>query len=286
MQVVFHGVRGSTPCHGDDVARYGGNTSCVSLRIPGEAPLFFDLGTGARYLARELAHDGSFRGTCLLTHLHWDHTQGLPFFTPLLRDGSHLDIHAPAQEDGRSVADVFGEVIRPPLFPIALSELPGSLGFHDTADATFTVGGVTVTSRLVPHIGPTLGFRVEWGGRSVVYLSDHQQPHDGSHAVTDAVRELVDGADVLIHDSQYTSHEFALKSNWGHCTIDFAVWLALESRVGTLVLFHHDPGRADDELDAIAACVADESRRAGLHVVAAHEGLVLDVADLPAGRRA
>lgn len=285
MQVVFHGVRGSTPCHGDDVARYGGNTSCVSVRIPGENPLFFDLGTGARYLARELAHDGSFRGTCLLSHLHWDHTQGLPFFTPLLREGSHLDIHAPVQEDGRSVGDIFGEVIRPPLFPITLDDMPGSLGFHDTGDGTFSVGTATVTSRLVPHIGPTLGYRVEWNGRSVVYLSDHQQPHDGSHSITDGVRELVSGADVLIHDSQFTPHEFASKSNWGHCTIDYAVWVALECGVSTLVLFHHDPGRTDDELDSIAARVAAESGTRGLRVVAAHEGMTLDVAALGAGAR-
>ncbi|MFZ9629502.1 MAG: MBL fold metallo-hydrolase [Ilumatobacteraceae bacterium] len=281
---MFHGVRGSTPCHGDDVARYGGNTSCVSVRIPGEAPLFFDIGTGAQYLARELAHDGSFRGTCLLSHLHWDHTQGLPFFTPLLRDGAHLDIHAPVQDDGRTIAEVFGEVIRPPLFPITLAELPGSLGFHETVDGTFAVGAATVTARTVPHIGPTLGYRVEWNGLSVVYLSDHQQPVDGSFAITDSVRDLVTGADVLIHDSQYTPHEFAAKSTWGHCTIDFAVWLAHECSVGTLVLFHHDPGRTDDALDAIVAEVAAGAAQRGMRVVAAHEGLTVDVAAMAAGR--
>ncbi|MFM2184194.1 MAG: hypothetical protein RJB61_2488, partial [Actinomycetota bacterium] len=184
---------------------------------------------------------------------------------------------------GRSVADVFGEVIRPPLFPITLAQMPGSLGFHDTGDCTFAVGSATVTSRLVPHIGPTLGYRVEWGGRSVVYLSDHQQPHDGSHALTDGARELVGGADVLIHDSQFTPHEFASKSNWGHCTIDYAVWVALECGVGTLVLFHHDPGRADNELDAIAARVAAEAGEHGLRVIAAYEGMTLDVPPLGAG---
>ena len=103
MKVTFHGVRGSTPCHGDDIARYGGNTSCVSVDVPGADPIVFDLGTGLRYFGAGQPQDGTFRGSCLLTHLHWDHTQGLPFFTPMLRPGAEFDIYAPVQEDGRTV---------------------------------------------------------------------------------------------------------------------------------------------------------------------------------------
>ena len=103
LSVTFHGVRGSTPCHGDDIRRYGGNTSCVSIAAPGEDPLVFDLGTGLRYFGQTQPHDGSFRGSCLLTHLHWDHTQGLPFFVPILRAGATLDIYGPCQEDDGSV---------------------------------------------------------------------------------------------------------------------------------------------------------------------------------------
>lgn len=282
MQITFHGVRGSTPCHGDDTARYGGNTSCVSLRIPGDQPLFFDIGTGARYLAREVAHDGTFRGTCLLSHLHWDHTQGLPFFTPLLVDGAALHVHAPAQDDGRSVADVFRESIRPPLFPVSLEQLPGAIHFHDTSDETFEVGSATVTARMVPHVGPTLGYRVEWQGMSVVYLSDHQQPYDGSLAMSEGARELATGADVLIHDSQYTACEFERKSTWGHCTVDYAVWLAQECGVRTLVLFHHDPSRTDDALDELHRAAAAKGAAGGLRVLAASEGLTIDVASLRA----
>lgn len=279
MQITFHGVRGSTPCHGDETARYGGNTSCVSVQIPGGDPLFFDIGTGARYLARELAHDGSFRGTCLLSHLHWDHTQGLPFFTPLLAAGSELDIHAPVQDDGRCVADAFRDGIRPPLFPVTIDELPGTLRFHDTGDSSFVVGEATVTARMVPHVGPTLGYRVEWDGMSVVYLSDHQQPHRTEFTMTDGVRELVTGADVLIHDSQYTACEFEQKSTWGHCTVDYAVWLAGECGVGTLVMFHHDPSRTDAALDELHR-TAESAAPDGLRVIAAREGLTLDVAML------
>lgn len=277
MQVTFHGVRGSTPCHGDDVMRYGGNTSCVSVAVPGEGPLFFDLGTGARYFGRSQPQDGTFRGTCLLSHLHWDHTQGLPFFTPLLQQGAHLDVYAPAQEDGRTVWEVFNATVRPPLFPVSIDQLPGTVRLIDTGDHDFTIGSISVKSRLVPHIGPTLGYRIEWRGKSVAYLSDHQQPYDGSFAISDGAREIAQGVDLLIHDAQYTPHEFQAKATWGHCTIDYAVWLAEQCHVRTLALFHHDPGRTDDALDELHRCAVAHGERHGVKVLAAYEGLTVDV---------
>jgi phosphoribosyl 1,2-cyclic phosphodiesterase len=277
LDVTFYGVRGSTPCHGDDTVRYGGNTSCVALRAPGEHPLFFDLGTGARYFGSTQPHDGTFRGTCLLSHLHWDHVQGLPFFTPTLRPGSHLDVYAPEQAHGATVAQVIDNTIAPPLFPVMVSQLPGTIAFHDITDAEFSIGGYRVMSRLVPHIGPTLGYRVEWGGRSVAYLSDHQQPHDGSFAVSDGARDLIEGVDLLIHDSQYTTHEFPAKNTWGHCTVDYAVWLAHHCNVGQLALFHHDPTRTDADIDELHRCAVSFGGRSGLQVVAAHEGLTISL---------
>ena len=277
MQVTFFGVRGSTPCNGDDIAKYGGNTSCVAVRVPGEPPLFFDLGTGARYFGRTQPHDGTFRGTCLLSHLHWDHILGLPFFTPLQLAGSELDVYAPAQGDGRSVSEVIATVIRPPLFPISIDQLPGTVRFHDTADADFKLGEIKVRSRLVPHVGPTLGYRIEWKGRSVAYLSDHQQPYDGSFSISDGARDIAEGVDVLIHDSQYTNHEFAVKATWGHSTIDYAVWLAQHCHVGRLALFHHDPSRTDAALDEILRCAIVAGGRRGVEVFAASEGLTIDV---------
>ena len=145
-----------------------------------------------------------FRGTCLLTHLHWDHVQGLPFFTPLLREGSRLDVYGPAQDDGRSLDEVVSCTIRPPLFPVSVDELPGTVSFHDTADTDFSIGEFNVKSRLIPHLGPTLGFRVEHNGRSIAYLSDHQQPFDGSYSASPGALELIEGVDLLIHDAQYT----------------------------------------------------------------------------------
>lgn len=270
-------MRGSTPCHGDDIKRYGGNTSCVSVDVPGEQPILFDLGTGLRYFGTTCSSERPFRGSCLLTHLHWDHTQGLPFFTPLLRDGAELDVFAPSQGDGRSVADAMRAMIQPPAFPVHLDQLPGTIRFHDVGDTDFDLGAVHVMSRLVPHVGNTLGFRIEWGGRSVAYISDHQQPHDASMSATPAALELARGADLLIHDAQYTEAEFAFKYNWGHCTVDYAVWFAAEAGVRSLALFHHDPTRDDDSVDRLGARAAEIGARSGVSVLIAREGLTVEI---------
>lgn len=275
MQVRFHGVRGSTPCHGEEIRRYGGNTSCVSIVVPGEPVLVLDLGTGLRYLGLEHP-EGAFRANCLLSHLHWDHIQGLPFFGPVLRDGSRFDVFAPRQADGRSVAAAMDSIVRPPMFPVTLDQLPGEIVFHDLDEGCFSLGSVAVTARAVPHIGPTFGYRIEWQGRSVAYLSDHQEPLDGVECAS-GVLDLCDGVDVLIHDAQYTDDDFDAHRDWGHCRIGFAVELARRCRVGTLVLFHHDPTRDDDALDRLGAAAAADLESDGIHVVTAREGLTLAV---------
>jgi phosphoribosyl 1,2-cyclic phosphodiesterase len=270
LGVAFHGVRGSTPCHGEDTRRYGGNTSCVSIDAPGEQPLLLDLGTGLRYAAASLGA-GPFRGTALLTHLHWDHVQGLPFFTPILQPDAELDIFGPGQGGGGTVAKALAQLITPPAFPVPLFDLPGDIRVHDVEDVTFRIGGFSITSRLIPHNGPTCGFRVEWGGRSVVYIPDHQQPDDPL-AVADSVRELCAGADLLIHDAQYTPHEFAQKQTWGHCTVEYAVSVAAQCKVGRLALFHHDPGHDDCTLDELELLAARCAQGFGVEVFSAKEG--------------
>lgn len=275
--VTFHGVRGSTPCHGENVVRYGGNTSCVSVAIPGQEPLLFDLGTGLRYFGHTFGHDHIFRGTCLLTHLHWDHIQGLPFFTPLLRDGSEIDIYAPTQVGPSTTDQIFFESIRPPLFPIPLDDIPASIRFRDVLDSDFSIGDVDVMARVIPHAGTTLGYRVTWNGRSVAYLSDHQMPVDGSFAATAGALELCRGADLVIHDAQYTPAEFAERRTWGHCTLDYAVWLAAEAGASALALFHHDPTHHDDVLDLLTTTAIACGRAQNVKVFAAREGLTVPI---------
>jgi phosphoribosyl 1,2-cyclic phosphodiesterase len=254
----------------------------VSLVAPREIPLVFDLGTGLRYFGRTQPLDGTFRGACLLSHLHWDHTQGLPFFVPVLKPGSQFDIFGPVQEDGSSVETAMSEFMSPPQFPVALGDLPGTIRFHDVGNAQFDIGGLHVTSRLIPHVGSTLGFRVEWSGVSVAYLSDHQQPYDGSFSVSPGAMELVDGVDLLIHDAQYTPPEFALKRNWGHCTVEYATWLAVEAGVKRLALFHHDPSRHDAAIDDLLECARKYAALKHVDVIASSDGLVVE---LPAAAR-
>jgi phosphoribosyl 1,2-cyclic phosphodiesterase len=277
MSVTFHGVRGSTPCHSAEIVRYGGNTSCVSLAVPDHDPILFDLGTGLRYFGLTQPQDRPFSGTVLLSHLHWDHIQGLPFFKPLLRDGADVHVYAPVQEDDLTVEQVFADTIRPPLFPVHFAMLPGMVTFHEVADDKFMIGEVEVASRLIPHVGRTLGYRCNYGGRSVAYLSDHQMPADGSFAVSPGAFDLVSGADLLIHDAQYTPSEFAMRSTWGHCTVDYAVWLAAEAGVKQLALFHHDPTHHDDMLDVLAAAASECGRGLGVEVFAAREGMTVTV---------
>jgi phosphoribosyl 1,2-cyclic phosphodiesterase len=278
LRVTFHGVRGSTPCHGPEIVRYGGNTSCVSVEIPGHKPIVFDLGTGLRYFGQNLSADEPFSATCLLSHLHWDHIQGLPFFKPLLRDGSDVHIYAPVQEGDLTVEGVFADTIKPPLFPVHFTMLPGMINFHEVWDDVFTIGDdVEVMTRSIPHVGNTVGYRVSWQGRSITYMSDHQMPVDGSFAATQGALDLCHGSDLLIHDAQYTPSEFVDKNTWGHCTVEYAVWLASECGVRRLALFHHDPAHNDDIMDVLAAAATDCGRKMGVEVFAAREGMILEL---------
>ena len=264
VAVTFYGVRGSTPCTGPEFARYGGHSSCVVLEAGDQPPLLFDLGTGLRPYGMSIP--GTFHGAALLSHLHWDHMQGLPFFVPLHREGSALDVFGPRQAEG-PLGDVFAQMMRPPFFPIRPSDLQGEVRFHDTADDDFPIGLAKVRSRWVRHVGPTLGFRVEWNGVSIAYLPDHGPGTVRHHAddfVPPEVLELCDGVDLLIHDAQHTVTEYEPKRHWGHCTVDYAVLVAREAGVRRLMLFHHDPLHGDDAMDRIGREAGELAARMGV----------------------
>jgi phosphoribosyl 1,2-cyclic phosphodiesterase len=278
VRVEFHGVRGSTPCEGPQYARYGGHSSCVSLTADNQAPIVFDLGTGLTPFGDVC--EEPFNGAALLSHLHWDHVQGLPFFRPLHKQGASLDIYGPRQADG-ALGDVFTQLMSPPFFPIRPSDLGGAVRFHDTVDDDFPIGQAKVRSRWVRHTGPTLGFRVECNGVSVAYIPDHGPgccPDDADDFIPHDVLELCDGVDVLIHDAQHTNDEYEPKRHWGHCTIDYAVHVAREAGAHRLVLFHHDPLHGDDDLDGIEESASDHAAHLGApEVIAAYEGLALEL---------
>jgi len=288
--VTFWGVRGSTPCDGARYERYGGNTSCVALEAPGHQPIVFDLGTGLRaygdaVTARTAAEleanrfHSPYLATALLTHLHWDHIIGLPFFTPAFRPDARVDIHGPAQPDG--LAATFAGVMSPPYFPITPDEMGGAVTFLDTSTDDFAVNGAKVRSRWVRHTDPTLGYRVELEGASVTYISDHGQGCSPGHPdefVPDDVLDLCDGTDLLIHDAQHTAPEFEVKRHFGHCTIDYAVRVAAQAGARRLALFHHCPTHSDDDIDRMLASARDVSAKiGGPEIVAAREGMRLSV---------
>ncbi len=275
LRITFYGVRGSTPCSCEANQRYGGNTACVVLDVPGEGPIVLDLGTGLRFWGAGLPTDGSFRGAALVSHLHWDHVQGLPFLAAIDRPGAQFDIYGPRCDEGL-LAEAFDVFMAPPYFPVRLSDLRGRIRFHDFHDTDMVIGTAKIRARPVPHIGATNGYRVEWDGITVAYVSDHQAPLDGSMTVADSVLELCDGADVLIHDAQYTPSEWRQKAHWGHCSIEYAVEVARQAGVRQLVLFHHDPDHDDLIMDRLLTEARAQATSCGIEqVIAAFEGLTL-----------
>jgi phosphoribosyl 1,2-cyclic phosphodiesterase len=279
-KLLFHGVRGSTPCAGADYERYGGNTSCVSLEAEGHDPVIFDMGTGLRPCGDALAGDGPFHGTVLLTHLHWDHIQGLPFFGPISQPDAVLDVYGPAQEEGPLDA-VFGGVMCPPYFPITPDELHGTVRFHGAGNDDFAVNGAKVRSRWIRHTSPTIGFRVDVEGQSVAYVSDHGPgcSDDPDDFIPPDVLDLADGVDVLIHDAQHTCEEFEAKRHFGHSSVDYAVHVARQAGARRLMLFHHCPSHSDDNVDLmhLYARALAEHGSGDVEVLAAREGLVVEL---------
>jgi len=267
LKVTFYGVRGSTPCSSPDLQQIGGNTSCVVLERDGENPIVLDLGTGLRAYGVGFGVS-PFAGTMLVTHLHWDHIQGLPFFSPLLDPGSKIDILGPPQET-LSFGDAFNDCIRPPYFPIELADLAHHARFIDFQDETRTVGSAQVTARPVPHNGVTNGYRVEWDDFSIAYVSDHQQPIGTPNVVAEPVLELARDVDLLIHDAQFTPELLADRPNWGHCTPAYARTVAKQAGAKRLALFHHDPLHDDSTVEALAADA--QSAEDSLEVFAASE---------------
>lgn len=280
MQVHICGARGSTPAPGPEYVRYGGHTSCVAVaREDGALPtLVLDAGTGLQRLNKVFAAAGAvFQGSILLSHLHWDHTHGLPFFPAGDRPEARVRLLIPAQDGGTSVLE---HLMAPPHFPITPSELRGDWRIELLEAGTSAIEGFQVTAADIPHKGGrTFGYRVvdPVSGLSLAYLSDHSPVNIGPGEFGDgelheAAVALVDGVDLLLHDAQYTTEEFdGPRKHFGHTTLDYAARLGEKAHVGHVVLFHHDSQRTDDQLDALVAGFQDRS----VPVSAAREGTVL-----------
>lgn len=270
MRLTFLGVRGSTPAPGADHVRYGGHTSCIAVTADdGQVPtLVLDAGTGLRMLTPLLA-GAPFAGAILLSHLHWDHVQGIPFFAGGDRDGARVRVVVPAQL-GLSGRDLVAQFLAPPAFPITPEGLNGQWGFDAVEPGDLRTEDFAIECFEVTHKGGrTFGYRVSDGGASLAYLPDHA-PLFG---VSDAARAGMAGVDLLIHDAQFVAAERARADDYGHATVDDAIELARSVGAKSLMLFHHGPYRTDDQLDQVAAGLFQQDL--GVQVRLASEGMVV-----------
>lgn len=270
------GTRGSIPTPGPATLRYGGNTSCLEVQAGGRRYVF-DAGTGIRALGRRPAADGPVQAELFLTHFHWDHVQGFPFWSPLYDAESRVRVHGPPQ-DGAGVASVLAGIMAPSYFPVQLNALAAKVEFADVDSRPWTDGTVEVTALRVCHPGFTCGYRVSAGGASLAYVPDNEL--GGADAAL--YRRMVDfaaGVDLLIHDAMCRDEEYSRYPGWGHSSLSDAVRLAQDAGARRLLLFHHSPERSDNELDGIVSDLrqALAERGGALRVDAAAEGVALTV---------
>ncbi len=273
MRLHVLGARGSTPAPGPLFVRYGGHTSCVAIAAD-EDPyptLILDAGTGLRRLG-DLLGTAPFRGTILLTHLHWDHVQGLPFTPGIDRADADVDLRLPAQ-GWRGARALLDRSMSPPSFPIRVTGLRGAWRIRTLRPGPILVGPFAVTAAEVPHKGGrTFGYRISADGATVTYIPDHAL----AGAPSANARMLAEGADILLHDASNPVGQRDSATRFGHSTVDDAVAFAAAAGAGRLLLTHHAPTRTDDELDALAATVDPT----GLDVAMAREGMTIQAGSL------
>lgn len=294
MKVKFWGVRGSIPCPGKDTSKYGGNTSCVEV-VGGGDVIIVDAGTGIRMLGLELAaRKKPLRIHLLITHTHWDHIQGFPFFMPIYAPGNEVFIYGPRALD-KSLEEALMFQMQYSYFPVRGAELAAKVRFRELGEETLTLGGIEVSTKTMNHPIRVLAYKFHRGGKTAVYTGDNEPYYDvvaersdrsdtgvrrRTEFTEDCNRKVSDfcrGADLLVADAQYTDEEYQTKRGWGHSSVSHVVRLAREGAVRKLALFHHEPTHDDRALDRIEKDARARLRKDGCKVVMAREGLTLDM---------
>jgi phosphoribosyl 1,2-cyclic phosphodiesterase len=271
IDVKFWGVRGSIACPSPDHVQYGGNTSCVEIRA-GDDVLIFDAGTGFRNLGLDLVRRGVTRGNIFLTHTHWDHINGFPFFTPAYDPKNRFRVWAGHLTGQGGVEKVFSTQMANPTFPVPLSAMKSTLSFEDftIGETLHPVDGVTVRTARLNHPGGASAYRVEFGGVSVCYVTDTEHvPGTPDQNVIALIKE----ADLVIYDATYTEAEFPSKVGWGHSTWQEAIRVCQLADARRLALFHHNP----DHDDAMMAVIEAEARAVWPNAFAARDGMTLHI---------
>jgi phosphoribosyl 1,2-cyclic phosphodiesterase/DNA-binding response OmpR family regulator len=291
MRVQFWGTRGSIAKPGPSTARYGGNTSCIEVRSARGTLVVVDCGTGGHSLGQRLMSSGAqdLRGHILISHTHWDHIQGIPFFAPLFVPGNEWDIYGP-KGLGQSLREALAGQMQYMYFPVTLDQCGAKIRYHDLVEGIFDIDEIKVSTHYLNHPALTLGYRLEADGVAVVYACDHE-PHSrllatGHGEITGQDlrhAEFVNRADLLIHDAQFTAEEYPAKVGWGHSTIEYVVKLSEYAEVKRVALTHHDPLRDDDAIDRLLASVRPRlgENASSLDVFAALEGQIVEVARPP-----
>jgi phosphoribosyl 1,2-cyclic phosphodiesterase len=270
FMIRFWGVRGSIACAGPDTVRYGGNTACVEIRC-GPHLMIFDGGTGLRLLGNALMRGGQpLEFDLFFSHTHFDHICGLPFFAPCYDPDAKIHIWAGHLRPDKGIEQVLNEMMSAPLFPIPLSTFTAMVSFTDFIAGEVIVPrpGVRIATAPLNHPNGATGYRIEYDGKAVAYVTDTEHRPD---QLDRNVLTLIDGADVMIYDASYTDAEYPAHKSWGHSTWEEGIRLADAAGVKTFVIFHHDPGHDDAFMDQVAAAAA----RARPGTIVAREGLVL-----------
>lgn len=272
--IHFWGVRGSIACPGSETVRYGGNTPCVEMRVGGER-LIFDGGTGLRVLGQSLLAQMPVEAYLFFTHSHWDHIQGFPFFVPAFIPGNRFHIYGAPAPNGATIKQRLNDQMLHPNFPVPLQIMGADLEFNDLeVKEKVQIGDIIIENDRLNHPGEAVGYRINWRGAAVAYITDTEHPASG---LDENVLKLADNADVMIYDATYTDDEYyserSSRVGWGHSTWQEAVKVAQAANVKQLVIFHHDPLHNDDFLDR----VGEEAAQVFSGTIMAREGLSLQI---------